>query len=107
MKLTPFSDGAQPLCRTCRHANHGTEDASDGLLACPWAGSTSPEDVCRVRFLDTGALAFELFDGQNGTWKLDVSLRSVPPGFENRPVEIQHFGDTRRDSPELDLRIED
>jgi hypothetical protein len=74
-------------CRQCRHANHGTLDADDGLWACPWLGATDPHSPCRIYFKDSGAPVFERYDGKNGTWGTgDPLWRSVPQGYEGREV---------------------
>jgi hypothetical protein len=79
--------GAQTVCSRCRHANQQTEDAQEGLWACPWIGATSAQTVCPIRFADTGRLVFEPFHGDNGTWGSGgESFRSLPAGYEHRAV---------------------
>ncbi|MBL9083106.1 MAG: tetratricopeptide repeat protein [Planctomycetales bacterium] len=80
------SDGR---CSTCRHANHDTDDAAEGFWACPWIGAVDPEMPCRVRCVDNGAAAYELYDGRNGTWGCTGSpYRETPQGYEHRLVII-------------------
>lgn len=73
-------------CGQCRHANHGTDDAEEGLWACPWIGPTSPQNACRIKFADTRIPVFEPYDGTNGTWRSDTGWRSIPQGYEGRKV---------------------
>lgn len=74
-------------CEDCRHANHGTEDAREGLLACPWLGGNRAGRMCEIAFEDSGAFCFEAYTGTNGTWGSAGSpFRSVPAGYEQRKV---------------------
>lgn len=76
-------------CGGCRHANHGTDDAAEGLWACPWIGAVDPESPCRVRYGDDGTAAYEPYDGRNGTWvSAGNSYRVIPWGYENRKVVV-------------------
>ena len=76
-------------CGTCRHANHETDDAAEGTLACPWIGAVEPEGSCRVRYVDDGTAAYEPYDGRNGTWGSAGSpYREAPRGYERRFVSI-------------------
>lgn len=88
-------------CGRCRHANHGTDDACEGFLACPWIGGTSADSPCRVRFVDSGGMAFESFNGSNCSWRTDSEWRSVPEGFETRGVQ------TLTDPPEPGISTAD
>ncbi len=95
---------SEACCGRCRHANHGTLDAAEGWLACPWLGGTSADSSCAVRFRATGSLAFEPYDGTNGTWGNGSAVFRAPPrGFEGRAVELL------REAPgaDLDLDLED
>jgi hypothetical protein len=76
------------ICGECRHANHHTADAAQGLWACPWLGTTSAESSCEVKYKATGEYAFEFFDGNNATWNRDALFRAVPAGYEEREVEV-------------------
>jgi hypothetical protein len=82
------SSGSPPSCGRCRHANHGTDDAAEGFLACPWFGATAATSSCRVVLHDPEALAYEEFDGNNGTWQVDAGWRSLPAGYENRSARV-------------------
>lgn len=74
-------------CEDCRHANHGTEDVREGLLACPWVGGNRAGRICEIAFEDSGAFCFEPYTGTNGTWGSAGSpFRSVPAGYEHRKV---------------------
>ncbi len=82
---------SQPLvsgivCGQCRHANHLTDDALEGFLACPWLGATFANCPCAVVFEDSQTFAFEPYHGNNGTWRIDSEWRSLPLGYEHRPV---------------------
>jgi hypothetical protein len=89
--------GGRGRCSECRHANHGTLDAADGLWACPWLGATAPESPCRIRYRDSGLFVFERYDGSNGTWVAGPGIfRSVPLGYEGREVvPVQEPGEPR------------
>lgn len=83
----PLDRGA---CGECRHANHGTEDAAEGLWACPWLGATDPRSPCRIRYKANGQPVFERFDGHNGTWGTgDPTFRAAPRGYEGREVVLE------------------
>jgi hypothetical protein len=75
-------------CQTCRHANHDTMDAEDGFWACPWIGGVRPSDACRVQYTSTNSFAFEPYDGSNGTWNRDGTLRTLPKGYEGLDVRV-------------------
>lgn len=75
-------------CGMCRHANHGTQDAFEGLWACPWIGSVHPCAACLLKYSTDGKPVFELFTGDNGTWNISsAALRTIPHGYETRPVQ--------------------
>jgi hypothetical protein len=79
--------GPARTCGGCRHANHGTMDAREGLWACPWTGATDPESECVLRYEGTSDMVHEPYDGANCTWGTgDSVFRSVPRGYEGRPV---------------------
>jgi hypothetical protein len=76
-------------CGSCRHANQETDDAAEGLWACPWIGAVDQAGACRVRYVDGGAPAFEPYDGRNGTWgSAGGPYRAVPAGYERRSVVV-------------------
>ena len=54
--------------KDCRHANHGTDDFSDGigLLACKFALGRSVMEMCDIQ--KDGKWLYEKYDGANGTW---------------------------------------
>jgi hypothetical protein len=82
-----IGSGDRGLCGECRHANQQTEDATEGLWACPWLGATNFASPCRIQYHDTGNYVFELYDGTNGTWGTAPSFyRTVPLGYEDRVV---------------------
>ena len=79
-------------CGNCRHANHDTDDALEGLLACPWFGGTFADIACRVIFRDGDVYAFEAFNGSNGTWRLASGFREIPIGYQHLDFDVTSDG---------------
>ena len=83
-----MKNGKKGKCLECRHANQGTGDAREGLIACPWLGGLRYGSSCEIIFKDTGKYVFEAFDGKNCTWP-------VPKGYEKREIVMEEKDETK------------
>ncbi len=73
MAILCHATRAPGTCGTCRHSNQGTEDFTEGMVACQLgSGGLTVATRCQVDFKppdrDVPYFMYEPYDGENGTW---------------------------------------